>query len=124
MSAVTSQGTGISFNGQTLGKVVSVGANFSSATKEIRVMYDQRDAQTGQYLSTYEATTCDSTVEVEGIGSSSGLDSSIVGSKGGLSIAGGNWYVTFPSAICESFKITAKVGDVVRFTCAFKKTFS
>lgn len=82
------------------------------------------DDATGQYLSLYEQTVCEQTVEIEALASDS-LDSSIVGSKQTLSISGGGgWYVTFGTAICESFKITAKVGDVVRVNLSFKRSYA
>lgn len=125
MSVVSSQGTTVTFNGQSLGKVVGVSGKFASATKEVRSLDANVDNQTGQYLSIYEPTLCDQTVEIESIGGGSGsVSSGMVGSKGSLFVSGDGWLISFGFAICESFTITAKVGDVVRFTCAFKRTFS
>lgn len=123
-TVISSQGSSVTFGGTSLGKVVSVSGDFSSATKEIRPLSPNLDDATGQYLSIFESTVCDQTVKVESIGASGAATSSIVGSKQSLIVAGDGWYITFPSAICEKFEITAKVGDVVRFSCAFKRTYS
>lgn len=122
MSVTSSQGTTASFKGATLGKLVSISGSFSTNTKEIRPLAASVAQDTGQYLSIYEQTTCEQTVELEAIGGSFSLDD--VGGKGPLSVSGSGWSFSLGQAILESIKVTAKVGDLLRINYAFKRTFS
>lgn len=123
MSVVSAQGTYVTFGGASLGKVVSVDGDFKSATKEIRALAPNLDVSTGQYLSIFEPTVCEQTVKIDSLASADAVTSAIVGSKQELVITGTGWSISFPAAICESFTISAKLGDVVRFSCAFKRTY-
>jgi hypothetical protein len=119
--AVTSQGTTVVFAGSTLGKIVGVNGSFSTTAKEIRALSPNVAQDTGQYLSIYEQTTCEQTVELEAIVGSYNLAD--VGTKGRLSVTGVGWSFSFGLAILESIKLTAKVGDVLRISYSFKRSY-
>lgn len=121
MSVTTSQGTTVSFGGASLGKIVGINGSFSTGTKEIRALAPNVAPDTGQYLSVYEQTTCDQTVELEAI--ASGFSLSSVGTKGRLSVNGSGWSFSFGTAFLESIKVTAKVGDVLRLNYSFKRSY-
>jgi hypothetical protein len=121
VSVVTSQGTTVAFNGSTLGKVVGVNGSFSTSAKEIRPLAANTAPDTGQYLAVYEQTTCDQTVELEAIAGS--FDLSRVGTKGPLSVTGIGWAFSFGTAFLENIKVTAKVGDVLRLSYSFKRSY-
>jgi len=121
MSVTSSQGTSVSFAGVTLGKIVGVNGSFSTAAKEIRALSPNVTQDTGQYLSIYEKTTCDQTVELEAIAGSFNL--ATVGTKGRLSVIGTGWSFTFGTAYLENIKLTAKVGDVLRVSYSFKRSY-
>lgn len=121
MSVTSSQGTSVSFNGSTLGKIVGVNGTFSTGAKEIRALSPNVTPDTGQYLSIYEQTTCDQTVELEALAGSFNLAS--VGTKGALSVSGNGWSFSFGTAFLENIKVTAKVGDVLRLNYSFKRSF-
>jgi hypothetical protein len=116
--ALSSQGTSVTF-GTPLGKVVGINVDVSTPLKEIRTLAASLD-ECGRYLSTYEKTTCDQTVEVEVI--ATGFDSSVVGGKNTLTITGNGWTSTFQNAVMEKFRITAKVGDMLRATFSFRRS--
>ena len=121
MSVYTSQGTTIVFAGSTLGKIVGVNGSFLTAAKEIRALSPNVAPDTGQYLSIYEQTTCDQTVELEAIVGAYNLAD--VGTKGPLSVRGVGWSFFFGTAFLESIKLTAKVGDVLRINYSFKRSY-
>jgi hypothetical protein len=121
VSVVTSQGTTVSFNGSTLGKIVGVNGSFSTGAKEIRPLAANVAPDTGQYLAVYEQTTCDQTVELEAIAGSFNLSS--VGKKGRLAVNGTGWSFSFGTAFLENIKVTAKVGDVLRLSYSFKRSY-
>lgn len=121
MSVLTSQGTAIEFGGVSLGKIVGVNGSFSTGAKEIRELAPNVDEATGQYLSIYEQTMCEQTVELEAIASS--FDTSRVGTTGALSVSNVGWSMSFGVAFLESMKVTAKVGDLLRLNYAFKRTY-
>ena len=122
-TVVSSQGATCSWNGP-LGKVVSVSGTFASPIKEIRELANNLD-DGERYLSIYEKTVCEQTVEVEVIvSSSSTLSDTSVGTVHALSIAGEGWSMNFPYAILEKFVINAKVADVVRVSLSFKRSFA
>lgn len=118
---LTSQGTAVTFNGGAIGSVVGVSGSFTTALKEIRPLANTVAPDTGQYLPIYEQTNCEQTVELEVLAGS--FDLSTVGAKGPLSVGGVGWSFSFGTAICESIKLTAKVGDLVRLNCSFKRSF-
>lgn len=121
MAVTSSQGTTVSFRGSTLGKVVSVSGTFATGAKEIRQLASNLAPDTGQYLSIYEKTTCDQTVELEALAGSFNLSN--VGTKGALSVSGAGWSFSFGTAFLENIKVTAKVGDVLRLNYSFKRSF-
>jgi hypothetical protein len=121
MAVKSSQGTSVSFNGTTLGNVVGVNGTFSTGAKEIRQLANNTSRDTGQYLSIYEQTTCDQTVELEALADSFNLAD--VGTKGSLSVTGVGWSFSFGTAFLENIKVTAKVGDVLRLNYSFKRSF-
>ena len=121
MAVTSSQGTTVTFAGATLGKIVGVNGTFSTSAKEIRELRNNVTPDTGQYLSIYEKTTCDQTVELEAIASSFSLAK--VGTKGALSVSGSGWSFSFGTAFLENIKVTAKVGDVLRLNYSFKRSF-
>lgn len=121
MAVTSSQGTVVSFRGSTLGKVVSVSGAFATGAKEIRQLASNLAPDTGQYLSIYEKTTCDQTVELEALAGSFNLSN--VGTKGALSVSGAGWSFSFGTAFLENIKVTAKVGDVLRLNYSFKRSF-
>ena len=121
MGALSSQGTTIEFNGNAIGNLVSLNGNFSTASKEIRQLAKNLTEDTQQYLSIYEKTTCDQTVELETICSS--FDLASVGTTGKLSVRGDSWSFTFGVAYLEGIKLTAKVGDVLRLNYSFKRSY-
>lgn len=121
MSVTSSQGTVVSFGGSSLGKVVSVSGTFATSAKEIRQLASNIAPDSGQYLSIYEKTTCEQTVELEAIAGSFNL--SHVGTKGALSVSGAGWSFSFGTAFLENIKVTAKVGDVLRLNYSFKRSF-
>jgi hypothetical protein len=121
MSVTSSQGTSVSFKGETLGKIVSVSGTFTTGAKEIRQLANNVAPDTGQYLSIYEQTTCEQTVELEAMAGSFNLAS--VGTKGGLTVSGTGWSFSFGAAFLENIKVTAKVGDVLRLNYSFKRSF-
>jgi len=120
--AASSQGTVVLFGGATLGKIVGVNGTFSTGAKEIRALANNVTPDTGQYLSIYEKTTCDQTVELEALADSFSLAS--VGTKGQLSVTGVGWSFSFGTALLENIKVTAKVGDLLRLNYSFKRSFS
>jgi hypothetical protein len=120
MPVITSQGTGVTFRGSVLGKVVGVSGSFVSPLKEIRPLTIGVDRDTGQYLCVFEQTLCEQIIEVEAMATSFSL--SIVGSTGALSVSGSGWYLNFGIAICENVKVTAKVGDVLRLNYSFRRS--
>lgn len=121
MSTITSQGTSVSFGGSPIGKLLGVSGSFASPQKEIRALAPNLAGDTGQYLSIYEETTCEQSVELECLAETFSL--ATVGTKGALSVTGSGWSLSFPAAICENMKVTAKVGDLVRLTYAFKRSY-
>lgn len=121
MSVATSQGTTVSFRGSVLGKIVGINGSFATGAKEIRALKNNVAPDTGQYLSIYEKTTCDQTVELEAIAGSFNLAN--VGTKGSLSVSGVGWSFSFGTAFLESIKVTAKVGDVLRLNYSFKRSY-
>lgn len=121
MSVLSAQGTTVSFGG-VIGKVVGVNGSFSTNAKEIKPLANNVAPDTGQYLSIYEKTTCEQTVELEVIASS--FDLSSVGTKRALSVVGSGWSFSFGTAFLESIKVTAKVGDLLRLNYAFKRSYS
>lgn len=121
MPALSSQGTSVTFNGGAIGYVVGVNGSFSTGLKEIRLLANAVAPDSGQYLPIYEQTNCEQTVELEVLASS--FDIATVGRKGGLSVSGNGWSFSFGTAICESIKVAAKVGDLVRLNCSFKRSF-
>ena len=122
MSILSSQGTSVSFKKEVIGNLVSVSGNFLSASKEIRQLANNLTDDTQQYLSIYEKTTCDQTVELEALCSSFSLAD--VGTTGLLSVTGDTWSFSFGVAYLESIKLTAKVGDVLRLNYSFKRSFA
>lgn len=118
---LTSQGTSLSFGGTALGNVVNVNGSFATGAKEIRAMAPNVAPDTGQYLSIYEQTTCEQTVEIEAIATAFVIGS--VGTKQALSVSGVGWSFSFGTAFMESMKVSAKVGDLLRITYAFKRSF-
>jgi len=121
MAVTSSQGTTVSFGGATLGKIVGVNGTFSTGAKEIRPLANNVTPDTGQYLSVYEKTTCEQTVELEAIAGSFNLAS--VGTTGALSVSGSGWSFSFGAAFLENIKVTAKVGDVLRLNYSFKRSY-
>lgn len=121
MPVTSSQGTSVSFAGSTLGKIVGVNGTFATGAKEIRELRNNVAQDTRQYLSIYEQTTCDQTVELEAIAGSFNLAS--VGTKGPLSVSGVGWSFSFGTAFLENVKVTAKVGDVLRVNYSFKRSY-
>jgi hypothetical protein len=121
MATASSQGTSVSFGGATLGKIVGVNGTFATGAREIQQLADNVDPGTGQYLSIYEKTTCDQTVELEAIAGSFNLSS--VGTKGVLSVSGSGWSFSLGVAILESVKVAAKVGDVLRLNYSFRRSY-
>jgi hypothetical protein len=121
MTVASSQGTSVSFRGASLGKIVGVNGSFSTGAKEIRQLARNVAPDTGQYLSIYEETTCDQTVELEAIAGSFNLAS--VGTKGALSVVGVGWSFSFGTAFLENIKVTAKVGDVLRLSYSFRRSY-
>lgn len=120
MPVLTSQGTTVTFGG-VIGKVVGVTGSFATALKEIRPLAATLDNATGQYLSIYEQTGCDQTMELEVIASTFALAD--VGAKRGLSVTGSGWSINLGTAICEKITVAAKVGDVLRLTYSFRRTY-
>jgi hypothetical protein len=109
------------FAGAALGRIVGVNGSFATGSKEIRALAPNVTPDTGQYLSIYEETTCDQTVELEAIADSFTLSS--VGSKGPLSVGGVGWSFSFGTAFLENMKVTAKVGDLLRINYSFKRSY-
>lgn len=120
MPVLTSQGTSVSF-GSVIGKVVSATGSFATALKEIRPLAATLDSSTGQYLSIYEQTGCDQTLELEVIASS--FNVAVVGSKQTLTVTGTGWSLNFGQAICEKVTVAAKVADVLRLNYSFRRTY-
>lgn len=120
MAVTSSQGTTVTFSGSTLGKIVGVNGTFSTGAKEIRELKYNVAPDTKQYLSIYEQTTCEQTVELEAIAGSFSL--ARVGTKGLLSVSGNGWSFSFGTAFLENIKVTAKVGDVLRLNYSFKRS--
>jgi hypothetical protein len=121
MAVASSQGTTVTFKGATLGKIVGVSGTFSTGAKEIRALSRNVTPDTGQYLSIYEQTTCEQTVELEAIAGLFSLAS--VGTKGVLSVSGAGWSFSFGTAFLENIKVTAKVGDVLKLNYSFKRSY-
>ena len=123
-TVVSSQGATCTWKGATLGKVVSVSGTFASPIKEIRELATNLDLA-GRYLSIYEKTLCEQTVEVEVIASSAAtLADGDVGTVHPLSFSGAGWSISFDYAILENFRVAAKVADVVRLSLSFKRSFA
>jgi hypothetical protein len=118
---LTSQGTSVSFGATSLGKIVGVNGSFATGTKEIRALAPNVAPDTGQYVSIFEQTTCDQTIELEAIAES--FDIGSVGTKNALSVSGVGWSFSFGTAFMENMKVTAKVGDLLRITYAFKRSY-
>jgi hypothetical protein len=121
MAVTSAQGTTVSFSGVTLGKIVGVNGTFATGVKEIRQLAPNIAPDSGQYLSIYEQTTCDQTVELEAIAGS--FDLASVGMTGSLSVNGTGWSFSFGAALLENIKVTAKVGDVLRINYSFKRSY-
>jgi hypothetical protein len=115
---LSSQGTSVTF-GTPLGKLVGVNVDIATPLKEIRKLTQTLD-EGNRYLSTYEKTTCDQTVEVEVI--ATGFDSTVVGAKNVLTVTGVGWTASFPDSVMEKFRVTAKVGDMLRATFSFRRS--
>jgi hypothetical protein len=120
MPVGTSQGTTVTFDGDELGRVVSVSGSFSSPHKEIRPLDVGVDVDTGQYLPVFEQTLCEQQVDIEAM--TTAFSFSVVGAKGQLAVSGTGWFLNFGIAICENVKLTAKVGDVLRISYTFRRS--
>lgn len=120
MSAYTAQGTTLSWGG-SIGRVVSIQVNAASSLREIRPLAATLD-EGGRYLSTYEQTTCDQTIDVELIASSSAsISTSDVGLKKSLTVSGPGLSYS-ASAILEKVSFTSKVADILRIQATFRRT--
>jgi hypothetical protein len=125
---ITSQGTSLTLTladgGGTinLGKLLDVDMAFNSPLREIKPLRDDALDESGRYLSIYEQTTCDHTMNVSAL--TTGFSVTSVGKKGSLSAVGVGWSITFPVAIMENMKVVAKVGDYLRVSYTFRRSFS
>ena len=121
-SVLSAQGTAITFNRSPLGYVTDIDGQFNSPPREIHPLNSSAVDEAGRYMNTYEQTTCDHTISVSVIATS--FDTSSVGTKAQLLVVGTNWSINFPHAIMESMKVVAKVGDVLRVSYTFRRSFS
>lgn len=119
---ISSQGTTVTFNGAGIGKVVGVNGSFASQPRAINELAYNVDSGTQQYLPVYEQTTCEQNIDLECIATS--FSTTIVGTKGELSVSGSGWSLSFGVAICADVKVTAKVGDIVRTQYSFKRSYA
>lgn len=117
---ITSQGVYASFGGTNLGKLTDIEGEFATALKEIRPLNNNND-EAGRYLSVYEKTLCDHRVNVSAFAEA--FNTSSVGSSSSLVISGQNWSISFPACVMESMKVTAKVGDYLRVSYTFRRSF-
>ena len=127
MSLTSSQGTSLVWTKTTggvtaLGRLLDVDMTFNSPLREIKPLSSSALDESGRYLSIYEQTTCDQTINVTALLTSFYVSS--VGSKGSLSATGNGWSISFPVSIMENMKVTAKVGDYLRVSYTFRRSFS
>ena len=127
MALTSSQGTTLTWT-KTVGGVVALGRlldvdmTFNSPLREIKPLSSSALDESGRYLSIYEQTTCDQTINVTALLTSFYVSN--VGSKGSLSATGNGWSISFPVSIMENMKVTAKVGDYLRVSYTFRRSFS
>jgi hypothetical protein len=117
---ISAQGVTATFSGSNLGKVTDIDGDFNTSLKEIRPLANNND-EAGRYLSVYEKTLCDHVVTLSAFAEQ--FSSNDVGASGALVISGNGWSLTFPSAVLEKLKVTAKVGDYLRVSYTFRRSF-
>lgn len=125
-STITSQGSSLAWTTSSgvvnLGRIVDIDMTFNSPLREIKPLSSSALDESNRYLSIYEQTTCDHTMSVSAFATNFAVAS--VGQKGSLAAVGVGWSITFPTAVMENMKVTAKVGDYLRVSYTFRRSYS
>jgi hypothetical protein len=114
------QGTRVTFRGATLGRVLGVDGDAKAPPRILHPLSADCVDDAGRYVPVLEAGLLEQGVDLQVLAAS--VDFSLVGSRGELVVAGKGWNLTVPVAYLESAKVSAKVGDFVRVSFAFKRS--
>lgn len=118
---ITAQGSWLLFNGSTLGRITDIDAEFNSPLREIHPLSSGAVDEAGRYMPIFEKTACDHKMSITAL--AEGFNTAAVGSKGPLVAGGSGWSINFPCAVMESLKCTAKVGDLMRVSYTFRRSW-
>ena len=118
---ITAQGSWLFFNGSTLGRITDVDAEFNSPLREIHPLSSGAIDEASRYMPIFEKTSCDHKMSISAF--AEGFNTASVGTKGPLVASGNGWSINFPCAVMESMKVTAKIGDLLRVSYTFRRSW-